>query len=325
MSTKNNQISDTADREIFISRVLNAPRELVWKVWTEPEHIMQWWGPEGFTTTVHEMDVNENGIWRFVMHGPNNMNFPHKIVYSAVVKPERLEYTQGSEDINNPTSFKTTVIFEEISGKTRLSMRLLFTTAKERDRVAKEYGAVEGQKQTIGRMEEHVSELQKGQELVLNQTFNAPRELVYKALTEAEALAQWWGPAGFEMCHSKLDFRVGGSFHYGMKAPNGMMMWGLFKYLEMVVPERLVYVNSFSDENGNVTPNSFLPNFPLEILNILTLSEHDGRTKLTLRGGPVNATAAEQKTFTDMQGGMEQGFAGTFDQLETYLENNTNN
>lgn len=79
---------DTADREIVISRLIHAPRELVFKVWTDPKHVAHWWGPNGFTNTIHEMDVRPGGVWRFIMHGPDGVDYPNKIVYKEVVKPQ---------------------------------------------------------------------------------------------------------------------------------------------------------------------------------------------------------------------------------------------
>jgi uncharacterized protein YndB with AHSA1/START domain len=156
-------------------------------------------------------------------------------------------------------------------------------------------------------------------ELVITRVFNAPRELVFKAFSESEALDQWWGPVGMEMCGSKLDFRPGGLYHYGMKAPDGKMMWGRFKFLEIIKPERIVFINSFADKEGDIIRAPFFSDFPLEVKNIITFTEHDGKTTLTLRGGPINATEKEQKAFYDMQSGMQQGFDGTFDQLEKYI------
>ena len=155
-------------------------------------------------------------------------------------------------------------------------------------------------------------------ELVITRTFNAPRELVYKALSEPEALAQWWGPKGSKIQVSKFDFRPDGMFHYCMQSPMGEM-WGMFRYLEISDRNRIVFISSFSDKDGNITPNPFLPKFPLEIMNIVTLTEHEGATILTLRGGPVNATEEQNKAFNDMKSGMQQGFGGTFDQLDEYL------
>ena len=117
----------------------------------------------------------------------------------------------------------------------------------------------------------------------------------------------------------KVDLRPGGAFHYCMRSPDGREMWGKFVYREIVPPERIVFVNSFADAEGNSVRNPFNANWPLEVLNSLTLSEHDGRTTLTLRGGPLSATDLERKTFEGGRESMQRGFTGTFDQLANYL------
>lgn len=156
-------------------------------------------------------------------------------------------------------------------------------------------------------------------EFVITRVFDAPRELVFKAYSEAERLMHWWGPKGFTMRVSTLDFRPGGVFHYCMRSPDGHDMWGKFVYREIAAPERIVFINSFSDAEGNLVRAPFSPTWPLEVLNTLTLSEHEGKTTLTLRGGPYNATEAERKTFDDAHDSLRQGFTGTFDQLADYL------
>jgi uncharacterized protein YndB with AHSA1/START domain len=158
-------------------------------------------------------------------------------------------------------------------------------------------------------------------ELIITRTFNAPRKLVYKAFSEAEALAQWWGPKGAKIEVNKLDFKPGGIFHYSMQSPMGEM-WGRFHYMEIVELERIVFTNSFSDKDGNITRAPFSNDFPLEIMNILTLNEQEGKTTVTLKGSPINATEAEINFFTNMFSGMREGFGGTFDQLEEYLAKN---
>jgi len=156
-------------------------------------------------------------------------------------------------------------------------------------------------------------------EFVITRVFDAPRELVFKAFSEAERLAQWWGPKGCTIRVSKLEFRPGGIFHYSMQFPNGAEWWGRFVYREIVAPERIVWVNSFSDEAGNITRAPFGETVPLEILNTVTLSEQDGTTTLTLRAGPITATEAERETFDSMHDSMRQGYGGTWDQLAEYL------
>jgi len=154
--------------------------------------------------------------------------------------------------------------------------------------------------------------------------YHAPRALVFQALTEADRLAQWWGPKDFTMLVAKLELRPGGVFHYCMEAPAGHpmkgKMWGKFVYREIVVPERIVFVNSFSNAEGGTTRHPLSATWPLEVLNTLTLTEQAGHTTLTLRDGPINASAEERKTFFSSFASMQQGFKGTLDQLEEYLK-----
>ena len=156
-------------------------------------------------------------------------------------------------------------------------------------------------------------------EFSISRTFNAPRDLVWKAHTELDRLKHWWGPTGFAWVGGKLDLRPGGMFHYGMRAPNGQEMWGRFVYREIVAPERLVFVVSFSDEKAGITRHPWAPNWPLEVLNTATFTEQGGRTTLSISGGPINATDLERETFEAGRDSMRQGFTGTLDALEAYL------
>ena len=151
MAERNSAATATADREIVLTRLFDAPRELVFDAFTDPEHVGQWWGPNGFTTTTHEMNVRPGGVWRYIMHGPDGVDYPNKIVYHEVVKPERLVYSHGGDD-DEPAHFGVTVTFADQGGKTRLTMRSIFPTAAARDKVVKEYGAIEGGNQTLARL-----------------------------------------------------------------------------------------------------------------------------------------------------------------------------
>ena len=158
-------------------------------------------------------------------------------------------------------------------------------------------------------------------EFTITRVFNAPRDLVWRAWSEPEHLARWWGPKGCEIEIGKLEFRPGGLFHYGMRMPDGeTVWWGRFVYREIEKPGHIAFVSSFSDEKGGLARAPFSPVWPLEVLNELTLAEQDGKTTLTLRGGPVNPTSEERAMFEGMFGSMQQGFGGTFDQLEDYLK-----
>jgi uncharacterized protein YndB with AHSA1/START domain len=157
------------------------------------------------------------------------------------------------------------------------------------------------------------------QELVITRVLDAPREKVWQAWTEPEQLLRWWGPKDVKMVITRMDLHPGGVFLYGLSGPDGKNMWGKFNYKEISAPERLVFINSFSDENGSVTRNPMNPNWPLEVMNIFTLSELAGKTSLILRGSPHSASDVERKTFLENHENIRKGFAGTFEQLESFL------
>jgi uncharacterized protein YndB with AHSA1/START domain len=147
-------MSATADRELTATRTFAAPRELVFRAWTEPDRIAKWWGPRGFTTTTHSMDLRPGGSWRFTMHGPDGRDYPNRITYREVVVPERLVYDHGDDEA---VLFHVTVTFADVGGTTELSMRMVFPTAAERDRVVKEFGADKGLFETLDRLREYVA------------------------------------------------------------------------------------------------------------------------------------------------------------------------
>jgi uncharacterized protein YndB with AHSA1/START domain len=149
--------SSTADREITATRLLDAPRELVFQVWTDPQHVAQWWGPRGFTNTIEKMDVRPGGVWQFVMHGPDGVDYPNRVVFLEVVPPERLVYLHGAERDDEPGQFHVTVTFTAEGKQTRLAMRTVFKTAAERARVIEEVGAIEGLNQTLDRLTEYLA------------------------------------------------------------------------------------------------------------------------------------------------------------------------
>ena len=148
--------------------------------------------------------------------------------------------------------------------------------------------------------------------------FNAPKALVFDAFAAAEAFAEWWGPVGMPVTVLHFDFRQGGKVHYKMEG-HGQVMWGVFNYRNVVRPDLLEFVSSFSDEGGNICKSPFPIEFPLEIFNQLILEEKNGITTVTLSGHPVNATPEQEATYYAMIDNMNQGFTGTLNQLEAYL------
>jgi uncharacterized protein YndB with AHSA1/START domain len=147
-----------ADREIVITRVFDAPRELIWNAWTDPKQIVRWWGPRGFTTTIHEMDVRPGGVWRHTMHGPDGTDYPNQNVFIEVVKPERIVYSlTGGKQGDRGTQAEVRWTFDAQGNKTKLTLRKLFPSAEAREHVVKTYGAIEGGNQTLDRLGEHLA------------------------------------------------------------------------------------------------------------------------------------------------------------------------
>ena len=147
--------SSTADREIVLSRDFDAPRELVFQAYTDPRHLPVWWGPDGFSNTVHEIDVRPGGMWRFTMHGPDGKDWPNRITYREVAAPERLVFDHGEDVDDDPGAFHVTITFDDLGGRTRVTQRMLFATAAQREGVIS-FGAVELGNQTLRKLAEYL-------------------------------------------------------------------------------------------------------------------------------------------------------------------------
>ena len=138
------------------TRILNAPRKLVWEVWTNPEHIKEWWGPNGFSLTTKSMTVAPGQIWDFIMHGMGR-DWDNKIEYLEVKKPSFLSYKHFSD--NEDYSFLVSVSFEEVEGKTLLTMKSTFKSKEIIEELNRKVNAIEGGKQTLNRLENYLETL----------------------------------------------------------------------------------------------------------------------------------------------------------------------
>ena len=157
MAARNSIDLDRDPRSIIGTRVLAAPRALVFSVWTDPKHLLQWWGPNGFRTTTRAFDFRPGGVWRFVMHGPDGRDYQDRITFEEIVAPERVVYRHDGGDDVEPVQFTQTVTFEDIGNEqTRLTWHGTFPSAAERTRVIREYGADKGLMQTMARLDDYV-------------------------------------------------------------------------------------------------------------------------------------------------------------------------
>lgn len=316
---------DTSDRELVISREYNAPLALVWKAWTEPQHLAQWFGPNGFSITTFEMNFKPGGIWRFTMHGPDGQDYKNRVNYIEIVPQKKIVYSQGGEEAHADIQFHVTITFTEQSGKTTVKMQSVFPTKEQFEKVVREHGAIEGAKQHVARLADYLPKMADAKAAPIEKAFvfarelNAPRSLVWKAWTEGARLAHWWGPRGMKLEVLKADVQPGGKFHYSMEPQGGAKMWGIMAYREINPEGRIVWVNSFANEKGEIARAPYSPLIPLEMHNTLLLEEKGGKTRLTLRSAPINASKEECAFFEGMFEGMEGGFSGTFEQLAAYL------
>jgi len=299
--------SNTADREIIIERIFDAPRELVWTAWTNPEHVAQWWGPDGFTTTIEKMDFRLGGVWKHVMHGPDGTDYSNSSVFREIVRPERIVYTHGGAREGEPVAnFTATWLFEDLGSRTRLTMQLLFETPEDRDLVVREYGAVEGGKQTLTRLDGYLPQMVPP--LVLTRLFDAPRELVWRAWTEAEQVARWWGPNGFTAPRCEWNAQPGQEIMVYMHGPAGspydfdMPMGGRFE--EVRAPELLVFVTNAMPDESSGKPQ-------LEVRNTVIFEEDGDKTRLTLTAVVIRNTPAVAGAIE----GMKQGWSESLEKF----------
>ncbi|MFO0762329.1 MAG: SRPBCC family protein [Byssovorax sp.] len=303
------------DNELVVSRLFDAPPELVFSAWTDPRHLLVWFGPKGFTLTTESFSFKEGGAWVYTMHGMGK-DWPNYMRFTRIVPGARIELNHGTSP--DDIWFDTVITFTREGEGTRLVLKQTHPTA-EKAAEARKY-AVEGGNSTLERLAEYLPAMDDARHLVIERVFDAPRELVYAAFTKAEHLARWWGPKGFSLTVKSLDVRPGGRFHYAGESPTGQVMWGVFDYLEVVPNERLVYTNSFSDEAGGITRHPMAPTWPAFLLNRVSFLDEGKGTKVVLRGFPLGATAEEIAMFEGAKPNVQGGFKGTMDQLDEYLK-----
>ncbi|MFI4898294.1 MAG: SRPBCC family protein [Phycisphaerales bacterium JB059] len=317
-----------SDRELMLEREFDAPRDLLWEIWTDPEHLARWWGPTGFSITTHEHDPSEGADWRFTMHGPDGQNYSNHIRYLSLRKPDFLAYEHAETPDAPHPGLRAEVRFGAIEAdplRTRLTFRMIFESGEALRRVVQTYGADEGAIQTFNRLGRHVqNQAGLGAQVshVITRHFDAPRELVYEAWTRAEHLARWYGPAHAPVGRCSLDLRVGGAFLYELKfedAPH----WGRSAFCEIVPGERLVSVMSFVDEHGGLTRAPFDDAWPLLWLSVVTFEPHAGVSMgsvVRIEWTPLDPTEAERRRFASGLEGIDQGWGSTLDRLSAFLE-----
>jgi uncharacterized protein YndB with AHSA1/START domain len=288
-----------AEREIVITRVFDAPRELVWNAWTDPKQVVHWWGPLGFTTTIHEMDVRPGGVWRQTMHGPDGANYPNKSVFVEVSKPERIVYALAGGKEGGPTAnFQATWTFQEEGEGTRVTIRMVFDSVKEREFVVKEHGAIEGGEQTLGRLAEQLAKAP----VVVERSFDASVETIWRAITELEQMKRWYMPYLLSF-QPVVGFETQFNVHH-----NGKEFLHIWKVTEVVPGKKLAYSWEYAGYPGNS-------------LVTFELSAEGAKTKLKLTHEGLGSFLPEinpdlaRKNFA-------KGWTQIAESLEKFLEEN---
>jgi uncharacterized protein YndB with AHSA1/START domain len=282
--------------ELRFTRILDAPRDLVFKAWTSEVHLAQWWGPKGFTNPTCKIDLRPGGSIQIDMRAPDGVVYPMGGEFREIVKPERLVFTTTAiPDKDGKPLLETlvTVTFDEQGSQTKLSVHVQVTKAAPGAAAALS-GMETGWTQTLDRLGEFTVLLRRNawsgaevgptrsadgvaaksgdREIVATRVFDAPRNLVYEAWTNPKHVANWWGPRGFTTTIQEMDVRPGGVWRLVMHGPDGTDYKNKMVFLEVVKPERLVYKH---EPEGDAEP----VNFQVTV----TFAEEGEKTKVTFR------------------------------------------
>lgn len=303
-----NQLTITApagDPVIVMTREFDAPRELVFAMYTRPEHVKRWWGPRYITLSTCEIDLRPGGAWRYVFAKGAGPAMTFKGEYREILPPEKLVYTliYDMEHVRDHPALVTET-FEPIGSRTKMTQTVRHDSFASRDGHLHS-GMESGAAETLDRLEELLATMPR--ELTLKRVFDAPRDIVFKAWTDRNRLQRWWGPKGFTAPVCKVDARPGGSIEIHMRGPDGNIYPMKGEFREIVEPERLVFTSSAPGRDGN-------PMF--EMLNTVTFSERGGKTELTL---DVRALMVTGDAARPLQG-MTQGWTETLDKLGADVE-----
>ncbi len=314
MAAKNR--SNTID----ITRIYDAPVKAVWEAWTDVKAVAKWWGPRGFTLTTHSKDFKVGGTWNYTMHGPDGVDYPNITTYHVIEKYSKLVYDHGASE-GKPPMFRVTVLFSEVKGKTKMEMSMALETPEAAENTRKFIKSAGGNA-TWDRLAEHLELEKSGKEqFVINRSFEAPIETLFKMWTDPKHLAKWLAPKGADMIFIKADIKTGGSSFYMMTDGKEFKLYGRAKYIEITKPTRLVYTQEFCDDSENTTRHPMAPTWPELMRTTVTFAEEGkDQTRVTVTWETEgDVTKEELATFVNNRLSMTGGWTGSFDKLEDYL------
>ena len=309
--------------EIRITRGYEASVQAVWDAWTVTEQVEKWWGPRGFTLTTHSKDLRAGGSWRYTMHGPGGVDYPNVTKYFVVERHQRLVYDHGGTD-DTPPLFRVTATFSELRGKTTLELVFAFATPEAAAATGK-FIKQAGGYATWDRLAEHLEYTLAARSIfVINRSFDAPIAQLFAFWTQPGKLASWQPPAGSELRFLRSEIAAGKSTFFLIEGEHGRMH-ARFDYLALEPAERIVYTQQFVDEAEQLTSALGLENWPATLqTTVLFNEETPERTRVTVTSTPVGeTTSSEAEAFVRERPNMTLGWTGSFDKLESLLEQAT--
>lgn len=292
--------------ELLVTHRFNAPIDLVYRIYTDPKYIPEWWGPRDLITTVDKMEVKPGGIWRYIQRDKQNNTFAFHGVYHSLEPNKRIISTFEWEGVPGHVIFVTTD-FAEKDGITTIMQQDLFQSIEDRDGMI-QTGMEKGMREGDERFNELLERLRSTQPLgeklahqpsdegniTITRIFNAPPERVWQEWTNPDLYMCWWGPKDYYAPFAQFDLHVGGRYLSSMRGPDGKDVWSTGVYKEIIEPRRIVMSDSFADEKGNIVPATYYGmgnDFPDELEVEVTLEDIGGQTRLTLEhcGLPTGA------------------------------------
>ena len=312
--------------EMLIIHKFDAPRHLVYQIYTDPKLIPDWWGPRNLTTKVEKMEARPGGSYRYIQHDPQNNAYIFHGIYHTIQPEKLIISTFEWEGMPDHVCLATTK-FDERDGKTIVTQQNVFQSVEDRDgmiQTGMEKGLVEGYErfnEVLDRMRtgERMGDVMAyqhtdGGSLTITRVFNAPPDALWCRWTDPEEYMCWFGPKDYTAPYAKFDLRPGGKYLTSMRGPDGKDIWSTGIYKEIVEPNRLVMTDSFADEHRNIVPASYYGmqgDFPMEMGVELTLKDVGGKTMLTLEHCGLPEGEIIERT--------RQGWVESFDKLDACL------
>lgn len=301
--------------EIRLIRVYDAPVKLVWESFTEDKHVTQWWGPRGFTLTTKSKELRPQGQWIYTMHGPDGTDYPNITTYHEVVKNSKLVYDHGGNE-ERTSLFKATVTFEVRDNMTVMDMTMAFKTVEAAREIEKFIIQVGGHS-TWDRLGEYLEYQQFGTSpFMINRSFDAPLETLFKMFTQPVHLAKWLPPTGSTMEYLQSEIAEGATIIYKMSNETSLF-YGKISYQKIDPNKSLKYTQSFCDAHGIICKPPFEKNWPDRMITTIHFAaESVNETRVTIKW-EVNpeANEIERFTFNQAKPGMTLGWTGSFDKL----------